>query len=555
MSGDDVASSRVRRMLPSVSEVLKELTARAPIEPDVAFRVAREVCAEELKRIRDAGGDSVPLEELVQRALVRAQGGPPRVPFAPPPREQVPLAAPPAPEPIPEPEPEPEPKPVRRYEPVWEPAPAEDAAPLFETPSEAPPVERGAEDPFSETTGAMDLRWEPEGREPFAEANAAPAAGLAEQATEIMPTSELPDTSGGGFLPPAAEAATLVFEPSAPVPFALPAEDDALVPAEPRIPPLVDLRAAMGTEAGPGDETLSRLSREAEAIDLHAVFPAAPPSPAPYPLSPEGARPERVEAAPAPFEDDEDTVLTVPRGGRGKGAASRAGRVVAIVAGLAALAGLGYLLVGLWLERDATPPPVAVARPRPAASPAAKPPAVGAEATPAPEAVPSPAVVTAATEAPRPAPVVAAPPPTAAPVAAAPKPTAAPVAIAPPPAPVSTAPPAPTVVTAAVPRSRDGLVVTKDRAGQPQVFSIHFTSYKDRPSAERDLKRVSAMVGREGYVAEVDLGEKGIWQRVMIGTFATAEEAKAVRAELAEKGTRDMGWVYRVVGPEAADRR
>jgi hypothetical protein len=40
----------------------------------------------------------------------------------------------------------------------------------------------------------------------------------------------------------------------------------------------------------------------------------------------------------------------------------------------------------------------------------------------------------------------------------------------------------------------------------------------------------------------------------MIGTFDTAEEAKAVRAELAGKGTRDMGLVYRVVGPEAPDR-
>jgi cell division septation protein DedD len=114
------------------------------------------------------------------------------------------------------------------------------------------------------------------------------------------------------------------------------------------------------------------------------------------------------------------------------------------------------------------------------------------------------------------------------------------------PAEAATVPPRPAV------RSRDGLVVTKDRQGPGQVFSIHFTSYKDRASAERDLKRISGLVGREGYVAEVDLGEKGVWQRVMIGTFATAAEAKAVREELAAKGTRDMGWVYRVVSPEAA---
>ena len=75
MSGEDLTASRVRRMLPSVSEVLRELTARAPIEPDVAFRAARDVCAEELKRIRDAGGESVPIEVLVERALARVAGG------------------------------------------------------------------------------------------------------------------------------------------------------------------------------------------------------------------------------------------------------------------------------------------------------------------------------------------------------------------------------------------------------------------------------------------------------------------------------------------------
>jgi len=121
--------------------------------------------------------------------------------------------------------------------------------------------------------------------------------------------------------------------------------------------------------------------------------------------------------------------------------------------------------------------------------------------------------------------------------------------LAPAPVPVSNAPVPPAQATAPSRQSRDGLIVTKDRAGQEQVFSIHFTSYKDRASAERDLKRIEGLVGRKGYVAEIDLGEKGVWQRVMIGAFATAQDAKAVREELAAKGTRDMGWVYRVVGP------
>jgi cell division protein FtsN len=119
---------------------------------------------------------------------------------------------------------------------------------------------------------------------------------------------------------------------------------------------------------------------------------------------------------------------------------------------------------------------------------------------------------------------------------------------------VSIAPGPTAPATVPVRKSRDGLIVTKDRAGQAQVFSIHFTSYKDRASAERDLKRIQGLVGREGFVAEVDLGERGVWQRVMVGAFATAQEAKAVREELAAKGTRDMGWVYRVVGPEVPER-
>ncbi len=159
MSGEDLTSSRVRRMLPSVSEVLKELTARAPIEPEIAFRAAREVCAEELKRIRDAGGDSVPLEDLVQRAFLLATGAalseappPPSPPFVPPPP------------------------------PVPEPAEVADAP--------TPDGSREAEDPFSETTGAMDLRWDRDGREPFSETPVPGGLAGSEREGEAEPIEE-----------------------------------------------------------------------------------------------------------------------------------------------------------------------------------------------------------------------------------------------------------------------------------------------------------------------------------------------------------------------------
>ena len=523
MSGEDLTSSRVRRMLPSVSEVLKELTVRAPIEPEIAFRAAREVCAEELKRIRDAGGDSVPLEDLVQRAFLLATGaGLSEAPASP-----SPPFVPPSP-------------------PVPEPAAVADTTALDGSPE--------GEDPFSETTGAMDLRWDRDGREPFSETPVAGAPSESELPGEVETAEESPRVP-------------LLFETEptpiglaqVPISVVLPAEEES-ASAKPEPETSGAFTSEPDLAEGPGNETLTRLSREAESMDLNAVFPRGPaPAAVPFALASDDGRghgPESRGSGPEPIEDDEDTVLTIPRGGRsgrgGEEGGPRAGLILGTVVVLIALAGLGYLLVGLWLERSAAPPPVAVARRQPVASPAPAPPSMPA-LVPAAETAETPA------PAPAPAPVAEATPPPAEATAfptpvtrAAPSPSRG---FAPAPVPVSTAPVPPAQATVPARQSRDGLIVTKDRAGQAQVFSIHFTSYKDRASAERDLKRIQGLVGREGYVAEVDLGEKGVWQRVLVGAFATAQDAKTVRAELAAKGTRDLGWVYRVVGPEAPERR
>ena len=524
MSGEDLTTSRVRRMLPSVSEVLRELTARAPIEPDVAFRAARDVCAEELKRIRDAGGESVPIEVLVERALARVGGVPPPLVVAPPP-PFVPVE-PSGPEPL----------------------------------SEVGPSD--ADDPFSETTGALDLRWDREAREPL---GASAAVVPAEEEPPLpSPVEDVPEppafaeTAGpqADAAPSPAGQEALPAEEGGGFAFALPEEDAAPVPPAPT--------AEMPEEFG--DETLTRLSREAEAIDLRSVFAGDGASSETSTFAEDardvrGAAPaaEPIEEAsvgsepPPPFEDDEDTVLTIPRGGRRHAMGEdgpRWGRLAGIAAALVVLAALGYLLVGLWIDRGAEAGRVAVTRRTPEeVVPATAPPAGAATpATPDAAAQPeAPAAGPSAAIAPPPGRVEATPVATAVPPSPAAPATAAaaaaPAPSAPPPVPVATVPPAP------VRQSRDGLVVTRDRAGRPEVFSIHFTSYRDRAAAERDLKRVEALAGREGYVAEVDLGEKGIWYRVLVGEFPSAEEAKAIRAELAAKGTRDLGWVYRVVGP------
>ena len=179
-------------MLPSVSEVLKELTARAPIEPEIAFRAAREVCAEELKRLRDAGGEGVPMEDLVQRAFLRATGARLSMPPPPPPPLVIPHNLP-----------------------IPEPAPMADT----QAPGEKPEVD----DPFSETTGAMDLRWDGgDTREPFSETPATGAPSGSEPGEEARPIAE-------------AHAVPLLFgtEPSpvnlpdVPILFALPVDEGA----------------------------------------------------------------------------------------------------------------------------------------------------------------------------------------------------------------------------------------------------------------------------------------------------------------------------------------
>ena len=148
--------------------------------------------------------------------------------------------------------------------PLPQPPPAPEPSPVFELAAEAaasaPPEVQPVEDPFSETTGAMDLRWDRDAREPFNEPQAAGPLPAVEPSPAARVAVESPVDS------PA---------PEAPMPFALPAEDDAF-PADgsPSEPLAFSSEAEAGE--GPGDETLTRLSREAESIDLRSVFPKSP---------------------------------------------------------------------------------------------------------------------------------------------------------------------------------------------------------------------------------------------------------------------------------------
>ena len=116
-------------------------------------------------------------------------------------------------------------------------------------------------------------------------------------------------------------------------------------------------------------------------------------------------------------------------------------------------------------------------------------------------------------------------------------------------APPAKATPAPKAAAPrSVPKGKAAPLVTPDWAGKPVVYVVHFSSHKDRPSAEKEAKRLAAQLGKPGRAVEVDLGNKGVWYRVVIGEFGSVEDARAYRADLEAKKTPGLGFVYEMRG-------
>jgi SPOR domain len=122
-----------------------------------------------------------------------------------------------------------------------------------------------------------------------------------------------------------------------------------------------------------------------------------------------------------------------------------------------------------------------------------------------------------------------------------PIPTSAPAVAAKPAAPVAKA-------SAPVPKGRAALLMTPDWVGKPAVYVIHFSSTKDRESAAKEARKLGAAVGAPARAVEVDLGDKGVWYRVVVGEFPDVDAARAFRAGLEAKKTPGMGFVYEMRG-------
>ena len=506
-----------KRMLPSVTDVVRGLAKVISADPAVLFKGARSVVAEELAKVKQ-GFEPAPLDVLVKRARLQLERD-------------------------------------GEATPVLDPAPP--SMPVFPArPKSGVSTKRPtSDDPFQDVASRSDLNWEKEipiqaEDAPFRSA-IIPIPRRARGPLEISAPIDVPPKAAAEPKPQPAPAPKP--EPELELDFAPPpvsAASEALAPSErpvpkPRpAPPEPAPEKPMPHPAVVSAPAIPLVNPRELEVPEAATRPATPPPSIPRvpvePLPPPPAGPERFLRAPTPparhepavepmsempprreiFEDHDSTqpameefrFKAAERPAPAPAHSSRKGWLVALVGVLA----IGAALT--WAVREYVFKGEIVRSVAPAAQ---KNPDVAPPASAAPALAPTAAPALAAKP--------AAPSPKATPVQA--KQAAA-------------GPPA----RAAVPKGRAAVLLTPDWAGKPIVYVVHFSSHKDRESAAKEAQKLGAALGAPGRAVEVDLGEKGIWYRVVIGEFSDVDAARAFRADLEAKKTPGMGFVYEMRG-------
>lgn len=80
--------------------------------------------------------------------------------------------------------------------------------------------------------------------------------------------------------------------------------------------------------------------------------------------------------------------------------------------------------------------------------------------------------------------------------------------------------------------------------GEPAPYSLHVGSYQSPESGARVVERLEE-AGQTGFLAPVDLGERGRWHRVYAGAFADSSSAAAALERILDDGIVEEGAVRR----------
>lgn len=538
-----------KRMLPSVTDVVRELAKTISADPAVLFKAARSVVAEELAKVKQ-GFEAAPLDVLMRRARLQLERDGEGVPVSEPPPPTMPVF--PA-------------RPASPREPPGSPAPSAKPA--------------ATDDPFQDLASRSDLNWEKElpiqpEDAPFRSAIlpiphrsrgpagiSAPAEPVRDRGSAPAPLTFAPDASGGQQQTPRAAQAPppgapspvtyppeprvperKVFEPKVFEPRAFEPKVSEPMAPEPKSPERVepprDTRPGLtGDLFDAPPVTAPRLRRPtvASAPSIPLVHPSepassgAPTDPLPAPAGAGFERFLKMPPPPPPREKREshdpaarsmsempplnelvedntqpameefhfkapDPPATPPT------RSARRSWLVAIALVLAVGAGLAWAVREYVFKNEIVKPVAPIARKKPDEVPVP---------TAAPLQIPTPAPVVGAKSKPG----------------------------------TSSVKPGP-----AVQKGKAALLLTPDWAGKPAIFVIHFSSTKDRESAAKDAVRLAAALGAPARAVEVDLGDKGVWYRVVVGEFPDVDAARAFRAGLEAKKTPGMGFVYEMRG-------
>jgi tetratricopeptide (TPR) repeat protein len=113
------------------------------------------------------------------------------------------------------------------------------------------------------------------------------------------------------------------------------------------------------------------------------------------------------------------------------------------------------------------------------------------------------------------------------------------------PASAGSPPPSAKVVEAALeePGSGDHTILS-----QTKTYGLHVSSWRDRESAAAHCEKLGKQ-GFQTWINQVDLGDKGVWYRVLVGRFGSIEEAQAERSDVLSILNLDRAPVFERAAP------
>ena len=81
-----------------------------------------------------------------------------------------------------------------------------------------------------------------------------------------------------------------------------------------------------------------------------------------------------------------------------------------------------------------------------------------------------------------------------------------------------------------------------------KTWGMHVSSWRDHDWAFRHCEKLVKQ-GYEPWINQVDLGDKGIWYRVLVGRYASVDDARAERQRIIDELKLDRSPIYELVMP------